>query len=257
VDRILAEIDALPGKHLFFLDDNLFGSPEFAAALFAGMRGMNRRFQGAATTAGVLNEKLLAKAADAGLRSLFIGFESINAESLKACSKFQNHVEEYNSVVSRLRSYGVMTNASFVFGLPGDQPDVFSRTVDWAISQGIETATFHLATPYPGTPFYAKMKAENRILSDNWDHYDTRHAIIRHDTMSPDEMETGYWQSYHDFYRWKNIFSAASVKNSTGKKLRHLFYTGAWKKADPLWHLLIRMKSLPACSSLLEKVIDM
>lgn len=40
VDRALAEIEAMPGRHVYFLDDHLLGNPRFAAALFAGMRGM-------------------------------------------------------------------------------------------------------------------------------------------------------------------------------------------------------------------------
>ena len=52
VDEALAEIEALPGRHLFFLDDHLFGNVRFAAALFDGMRGMGRLWQAAGTVAG-------------------------------------------------------------------------------------------------------------------------------------------------------------------------------------------------------------
>lgn len=257
VDRILAEIETLPGKHLFFLDDNLFGSPEFTKTLFDGMKGMKRTFQAAAATTLIKYPELLDSASEAGLRSLFIGFESINADSLAGCSKKHNHTELYPQVISELRKRNIMTNASFVFGLPEDRKDVFERTVDWAISQGIETATFHLATPYPGTPFYTKMQNENRILCSDWELYDTRHAIIKHDFMTANELEQGYWQSYKDFYSFKNIFKGASTKKSANQKLKHLFYSTAWKKVDPLWHLIIKLKSLPYCSTVLEKVLDM
>lgn len=49
IDDILKEIDALPGKHLYFLDDHLFGNAKFAMELFKAMEGMNRVFQGAGT----------------------------------------------------------------------------------------------------------------------------------------------------------------------------------------------------------------
>lgn len=49
-----------------------------------------------------------------------------------------------------------MINGSFVFGLDGDDRDVFARTVDWAVESGITTATFHILTPYPGTALYAE-----------------------------------------------------------------------------------------------------
>src|ERR1041385_9018053 len=49
VDAALAEIDRLPGRHLYFLDDHLFGNARFAGALFDGMRGMGRVWQAAGT----------------------------------------------------------------------------------------------------------------------------------------------------------------------------------------------------------------
>src|SRR5207253_5208668 len=59
VDDALAEIDRLPGRHLYFLDDHLFGNGRFARELFAGMRGMNRVWQAAGTVKSVLQPGLL------------------------------------------------------------------------------------------------------------------------------------------------------------------------------------------------------
>ena len=56
VDEALAEIERLPGRHLYFLDDNLFGNPRFAAALFDGMRGMGRVWQAAGNGAESLSD---------------------------------------------------------------------------------------------------------------------------------------------------------------------------------------------------------
>src|SRR4029078_1594778 len=69
VDAALAEIARLTGRHLYFLDDHLLGDPRFARALFDGMKGMNRLFQGAATVDSVLRGDLIEHAAEAGLRS--------------------------------------------------------------------------------------------------------------------------------------------------------------------------------------------
>ena len=82
VDEALAEIDRLPGRHLYFLDDHLLGHPRFARALFDGMRGMRRVFQGAATVDSILRGDLIEHAVEAGLRSVFIGFESLSPEAL-------------------------------------------------------------------------------------------------------------------------------------------------------------------------------
>jgi radical SAM superfamily enzyme YgiQ (UPF0313 family) len=82
VDAALEEIARLPGRHLYFLDDHLFGDRRFASALFDGMRGMGRLWQAAGTVNAVLGPGLLEKAVDAGLRSLFVGFETLNPANL-------------------------------------------------------------------------------------------------------------------------------------------------------------------------------
>src|SRR2546430_2157050 len=91
VDGALAEIDRLPGRHLYFLDDHLFGSPPFAEALFEGMRGMNRVWQAAGTVkAGLEQPRVLEKAVACGIRSLFVGFETVNSDNLQEQRKYQN-----------------------------------------------------------------------------------------------------------------------------------------------------------------------
>ena len=151
VDDALAEIARLPGRHLYFLDDHLLGEPRFARELFEGMKGMNRLFQGAATVDSILRGDLIERAADAGLRSLFVGFESLSPDNLRSSGKRQNLGRDYSAVTARLHSLGIMINGSFVFGMDDDDEDVFRRTVDWAIANGITTSTFHIQTPYPGT----------------------------------------------------------------------------------------------------------
>ncbi len=157
VDAALAEIERLPGRHLYFLDDHLFGDRRFATALFDGMRGMGRLWQAAGTVNAVLAPDLLEKAVGAGLRSLFVGFETLNPANLTEQRKYQNLRRDYAAAIRRLHDLGVMINGSFVFGMDGDDGSVFERTVEWAIEQGIETATFHILTPYPGTALYRRL----------------------------------------------------------------------------------------------------
>src|SRR6185369_10228236 len=90
VDAALAEIERLPGRHLYFLDDHLFGNVPFASALFDGMRGMGRVWQAAGTVQSVLKPGLLEKAVACGLRSLFVGFETLNPNNLREQNKYQN-----------------------------------------------------------------------------------------------------------------------------------------------------------------------
>ena len=134
---------------------------------------MKRVFQGAATVDSILNGNLIDLAAEAGMRSIFVGFESITEENLSRCNKLQNLNKDYTEVINKLHDLGIMINGSFVFGLDGDDPNVFKKTVEWAISKGITTSTFHIATPYPGTEFYKRLKKEERLITNNWDIYDT------------------------------------------------------------------------------------
>jgi radical SAM superfamily enzyme YgiQ (UPF0313 family) len=256
VDAALAEIERLPGRHLYFLDDHLFGDRRFASALFDGMRGMGRLWQAAGTVNAVLAPGLLERAADAGLRSLFVGFESLSTDNLLAQRKFQNLRHDYSAAIRRLHDLGVMINGSFVFGMDGDDTTVFDRTVAWAIEQGLETATFHILTPYPSTALHQRLSAQGRITIHDWDLYDTRHTVFRPARMSAEELEHGYWRAYRDFYRWGSIARGAAAHGDVLAGLRHFAYAAGWKKFEPLWDLVIRVKRAGMMLPMLEAILS-
>ncbi|MFV0420400.1 MAG: B12-binding domain-containing radical SAM protein [Dysgonomonas sp.] len=260
VDDALAEIGRLQGKHLYFLDDHLLGNSRFAEELFEGMKGMKRVFQGAATVDSILQGNLIEKAAEAGLRSVFVGFETFSPENLRQSNKKQNMARSYEEAVSRLHSLGIMINGSFVFGLDSDDKSVFDRTVEWGVKNAITTSTYHVLTPYPGTRLFQDMESAGRILTRDWNLYDTRHVVYKTQGLSASELEEGYNQAYKDFYSWSNIFEASFAHDSLKHKLKHLFYTGGWKKFEPLWNFIIKTeglnKMLPLLETLLAKVDD-
>jgi radical SAM superfamily enzyme YgiQ (UPF0313 family) len=252
VEDALAEIERLPGRHLYFLDDHLLGDRRFAETLFAGMKGMGRLFQGAATVDSILRGDLIERAAEAGLRSLFVGFETLTPENLRQSNKRQNLGRDYKAVTDRLHSLGIMINGSFVFGMDDDGEDVFERTVDWAIEQGITTATFHIQTPYPGTRLYARMVSEGRILTRDWNLYDTRHVVYRPARLRPEALKTGYDWAYREFYRWASIARASLHHGTLKHQAKHFFYASGWKKFELAWDLLIRARQLTRVTPLLE-----
>ena len=256
VDDALSEIDRLPGRHLYFLDDHLLGHKRFAQGLFDGMKGMNRIFQGAATVDSILGSDLIELAAEAGLRSIFVGFESLDSSNLEQTNKRQNPGTDYSEAIHRLHDLGIMINGSFVFGLDGDNQEVFQKTVAWAIEMGIITATFHIATPYPDTVFYRKMKSAGRILTDNWDLYDTRHVTFRPKQLSEEELKRGYDWAYREFYRWNSIFQSTLSHGTVKHQLKHFFYTSGWKKFEPIWNTVIQLKKLNLMTPLLEEVLS-
>jgi radical SAM superfamily enzyme YgiQ (UPF0313 family) len=256
VDDALAEIERLPGRHLYFLDDHLLGNVPFAEALFSGMKGMNRVFQSAATVDSILRGNLIEKAAEAGLRSLFVGFETFSTENLKQSNKKQNLRKDYVEAVNRLHSLGVMINGSFVFGLDDDDRDVFKRTVEWGVENAITTSTYHILTPYPGTLLYKQMQKENRITTNNWDLYDTRQVVYQTKNISARELEDGYRWAYKEFYSWSNILRSSTNHDSIKHIIKHFLYAGGWKKFEPVWNFMIKTKNLSNMLPLLESVLS-
>ena len=246
----------MPGRHLYFLDDHLLGDRRFARALFDGMRGMNRLFQGAATVDSVLRDDLIERAADAGLRSLFVGFESLTPGNLARSNKRQNLGRDYNAVTDRLHRLGIMINGSFVFGMDDDGEDVFRRTVDWALEHGITTATFHIQTPYPGTRLFARMLEQDRLVTRNWDLFDTRHVVFTPARMKPEALKKGYDWAYREFYRWSSITRASLSHGTVKHQAKHFFYAAGWKKFEPLWNLMTRARQLRRMTPLLESVLS-
>ncbi|HET9784850.1 MAG TPA: B12-binding domain-containing radical SAM protein, partial [Terriglobales bacterium] len=181
--------------------------------------------------------------------------ETLSPANLAGSNKRQNLGRDYRAVTERLHDLGIMINGSFVFGMDEDDPDVFARTVDWAITHGLTTATFHIQTPYPGTRLWQRMEADGRILTRNWDLYDTRHVVYRPARLTADQLEAGYWRAYRDFYRWPALARAAWGHGTAAHQAKHFAYAAGWKRLEPLWDLLIRMKQLRRMTPVLEQLL--
>ncbi len=149
-----------------------------------------------------------------------------------------------------------MINGSFVFGLDGDDRDVFLHTVDWSVSHGITTTTFHILALYPGTALFREMERRGRIVARNGDLYDTRHVVCRTASLRAAELEEGYSRAYREFYSWPNIVSASRIHDSFKHQLRHFFYTGGWEKFEPLWNFIIKTGGLNPMLPLLESILS-
>jgi radical SAM superfamily enzyme YgiQ (UPF0313 family) len=137
-----------------------------------------------------------------------------------------------------------------------DDEGVFRRTVDWAMEQGITTATFHIQTPYPGTGLHARMMRERRITTNDWDLYDTRHVVYQPARLSPAALKDGYDWAYREFYRWSSIAAASFTHGTVKHQVKHFAYAAGWKKFEGLWNLMIRARQLRAMTPVLEAVLS-
>jgi radical SAM superfamily enzyme YgiQ (UPF0313 family) len=236
LEKVLREIDARPAPVISFLDNDITVNKRFARALFAALIPRKRRWLGMTSIEVADDEGMLDLMAESGCRTLFVGFESVVPESLGEVHKHCNRVEDYLRNVRRIHDRGIMVNGSFVFGFDHDDRDTFDRTLDFGIEACLETATFTVLTPYPGTTLYRRLHAEGRIVDHDWSHYDTTRCVFQPAQMTPDELEAGYYGAYARFYSWPSILRRC--RYGTPGFAQRLFLNVAYKRVEPLYGLL-------------------
>lgn len=74
--------------------------------------------------------------------------------------------------------------------------------------------------------------------------------------MTAVTLERGYWQAYRDFYQWRAIWRGALHKPDWHGRLRHLAYAGGWKKFEPFWDMVLRLKQVSYSRPLLEHILS-
>lgn len=204
ISHVLDDIREIGIPHILFIDDNFIGDPAYAFQLLESLRPLNLKWSAAVTTQILDYPELLDLMRDTGCQSLFIGLESINNNALNSVHK-HNSFEQYKSLVEAIHSRGIMINASMVFGLDGDEADVFLRTLEWLVQNRIETLTSHIMTPYPGTALYRRLDAEGRITDYDLSKYNTAHVVFQPRDMTAEELYSGYLWMYKKFYSFKSI----------------------------------------------------
>jgi len=181
---------------------------------------------------------LVREMALAGCNGVFIGFETLNDENLARARKRSPRAEDYGRRVQMLHEHGIEVNGSFVVGFDGDTRDTFTTLADWIESCRMACATFHILTPYPGTPLFAQMEREGRLLHRNWDLYDTAHVVFRPKQLSEEELLLGYDWLY------RKLFSPASIweRRPVAWPDVPTYLAGAYlyKHANWMWRFLIQ-----------------
>jgi radical SAM superfamily enzyme YgiQ (UPF0313 family) len=134
---------------------------------------------------------------------LFIGFESIDAATVRQTGKRQNQPARYREIVAMLHEHGISTWGSFVFGFDTDDPEVFDRTVEFGIEAKLTMALFAILTPYPGTRLYRRLQAEQRLTDPRWwlraDH-DQGSPYFVPARMTREQLREGWIRAWRRFY---------------------------------------------------------
>jgi len=206
VERVIEEMQTIPQKYLLFNDASLTINVDYTKRLFKQMKPLHKKFY-CYGNANVLlkDEALLRLAHEAGCISWSIGFDSVSQESIDSIGKRSNLVADYISVVKKIHDSGMNVDGSFMVGFDSDTKDIFDQTLDFVGSSDIDSAAFHIVTPFPGTPLFDTLEAQKRIVTKDWRKYDCQHVVFQPKHMAAEELEEGVDTLYERYYGSVNV----------------------------------------------------
>lgn len=240
VEQVVNEFREDGQPYAVFTDNNLGSKPVYLRSLCQALQPLQKIWSAAVTIDVTDDPSLVREMALAGCTGVFIGFESLQGDNLTAAKKKTPRPDDYARRVRIFHDNGIQVNGSFVSGFDHDRPDVFEQTVDWIESNKLECATFHILTPYPGTPLFEQMQSQDRLLHRNWTEYDTAHVVFRPLQMSVEQLAEGYAWCY------RRLFSHLSIWRRRPEDARavlpYLAMSYLYKRSNLFWHLLIKYK---------------
>ncbi len=236
LDLVLEEVAQIRNKHLFFVDDNLFGYSESsrrrAQQLCDGLAPLKKEWAAQATIDIAHHESLLKSVYRAGGRFFMIGLESINSGTLNSMNKninlkYLNTQDYYRESIKKLHDSGIAIVASFIFGQDADAPDAIERTVEFIKEAEIDAVQLCIQTPVPGTALYDRLAREGRLrltdYPDDWDAYNMFAQTYELAQMSEDEL---YLQLFSAYKELSSFYPSLKRGLKTFRKTRSGFATG-------------------------------
>lgn len=210
VADVVRDIRAIRGRIIAFNDVSLVDDAEYAKELFTAMLPLRKKWGGLVTADCLQDTELLDLMVASGCVYLLVGFESGDQTTLRSIRKNFNHALRYKDFVDMLQRRGITIQGCFVFGFDHDDTSVFGSTVELVQELGIDIPRYSLYTPYPGTPLFRRLMDERRIISFNWNDYDTMHVVIQPAQMTPDELFRGFKWAYRETFRLPRIVKRIS-----------------------------------------------
>ena len=238
VEDVVKEIQAIGGGHIFFVDDNIVGRPDYATKLFQALKPLKIKWFSQASLNIVKDRELLRHARESGCGGLFVGFESLSQDTLKSLGKSGNKAREYQEAVTILHDHGIGIQGSFIFGADTDDQSVFSDVLRFTEKAHIEAAIFSVLTPFPGTKIFDALQASNRILHTNWDLYDMNHVVFKPKKMTPVQLQDGLTWAYQRLYGYPSIVKRLFPfkRGPIFFGVQNIGFRRAWKKTDISFH---------------------
>ncbi len=218
-EDVIKEINSLSRRFFVFIDSSFAFDPDYTKQLLIEMKGLNKKFLALANINSFeKDEELLRLSAEAGLVQINLGLESPYQNAIDSIGKTTNKVEKYKNIIRKLHDHNIIVLGYFMFGLETDTSDIFEKTRDFMKDIDLDTANFMLLTPYPGTPLFAQLDKEGRILTRDWSQYDLDHVVFQPKSMTPEELLEGFQGIAKEYY------SPLNLLKRTLKSIRFGFY---------------------------------
>jgi radical SAM superfamily enzyme YgiQ (UPF0313 family) len=240
VDQVVEEFQATGQPYGVFIDNNLGSRPDYLRLLCRALRPVEKIWSAAVTIDVTDDPSLVREMALAGCTGVFIGLESLENDNLADARKRTPRPTDYARRVAILHDHGIQVNGSFVLGFDHDRKSVFEKTAAWIEENRLECATFHILTPYPGTPLFKQMEVEDRLLHKNWTLYDTGHVVFKPRHMTPEELAEGYAWCYRRLFSHRSIWARRPADPRA--VLPYLAMSYLYKRSNRLWHFLIQRR---------------
>ena len=200
-EEVLDELETIPQKMLFFVDDNIIGygrkSRQQALQLFKGMteRRLEKLWFCQASLNFADDEEVLHWASKAGCKMVFLGLEAEEVDALTEVNKRLNlkiGVNTYTESLRRIQRAGIAVLGAFIFGMDSDTPEKLCRRARYMMSSRVDVMQTTVLTPLPGTRLFERYLQEERLLYTNfprdWDHYDMTEVTYLPGKMTPHEL---------------------------------------------------------------------
>ena len=207
VDQIIDEMKIIKSKTIFFADASLTVSPPYSRNLFKEMSQLNKKFH-CFGNINVLShdDELLRLSQEAGVEKWYVGIESISQENINQAGKSTNKVENYATAIKKIKDHGMTVTGFFIFGLDHDTPETFQKTLDAIYEWELDSASFSIVTPYPGTRLFERFEKEGRITNYDWSRYEEGKVNYKPAKLTEQELLDGIKYVAKDFFSLKQSF---------------------------------------------------
>jgi radical SAM superfamily enzyme YgiQ (UPF0313 family) len=147
-----------------------------------------------------VDEELLKLMGQAGCHLIAWGIESGNEAILKHARKGANPAKA-KQALTWARKAGIKNWGYFIIGLPGETEATIRETIDFSKGLPLDIALFHIAAPYPGTPFFFEVMKNGWFRpGTKWEEVDMdKGTVLDYPDLPAERLE--YWQK-RAFREW-------------------------------------------------------